>query len=110
MKITEDDKRKILKHAEDHFKDLEDSKTTWNGRQFRHAFKTAIVLAKYDAHQAQIEYELQESPKPALKVGQLKKVAEASKHFDYYLRETLDASAMELAFEEHKRRDDMGEE
>ena len=85
VKITEKDHDEILKYAEEHFKDLQKLKTTWNGRQIRNAFQTAIAIAEYDACQAQEEYGLPTAPMPRLKVGQFQKAAKASRHFDEHL-------------------------
>jgi len=100
IKITPKDHADILKHAENHFNELKVLETTWNGRQIRNAFQTAI------AHQDQLKYDLPESPKPALEVKHFKKVAEASKHFDEYLRQTAGLEA-DMARESGERRDDM---
>lgn len=109
IKITPKDHAEILKHAEDHFTELKPLKTTWNGRQIRNAFQTAIALAEYNAHQVQINYDLPEAPKPSLKVAQFEKVAEASRHFDEYLKSTAGLEE-DLARENHERRDDLDDD
>lgn len=109
MKIPAEDHANILRHAEEHYKELEILQTTWNGRQIRNAFQTAIALAEYDAHQAQIKYDLSECPKPALRVAQFEKVAEASKHFDEYLKKTAGLEA-DLAREARERADELNDD
>lgn len=107
LTISEKDLKEILNYADEHFKDLEKSRTTWNGRQIRNAFQTAIALAEYDAHQVQEKYRLPTIPQPRLEVGQFQKVAKASRHFDEYLKETAGLEE-DLAREHHERRDDLG--
>jgi len=109
MKITPKDREEILRYAEDHFKELELLKTTWNRRQIRNALQTAIALAEYSAHQIQIEHDLSECPIPVLKVAQFEKVAEASKHFDEYLKKTAGLGA-DLARDAYERADELDED
>lgn len=42
------DKNELLAFAEAHFKEHEKEKRTWNGRQIRNAFQTAIALGRTD--------------------------------------------------------------
>lgn len=109
IKLTPKDYDKILAYADEHYKELEPLKTTWNGRQIRNAFQTAIALAEYDAHKAQIQYDLAECPKPTLKVDQFEKVAEASKHFDEYLKQTAGLDS-DIARQAGERMDELDEE
>lgn len=69
------DKDDILAFAKDHFRTMEDSKSgTWNGRQIRNAFQTAIALAEMDATIA--------GGNPHLKGKQFEVVAKTSQDFD----------------------------
>jgi hypothetical protein len=45
---VEFDENDLLDFAETHFRDHEAEKTTWNGRQIRNAFQTAIALGRTD--------------------------------------------------------------
>lgn len=45
---VEFDKDDLLSFAETHFQEHEADKTTWNGRQIRNAFQTAIALGRTD--------------------------------------------------------------
>ena len=106
MNIADEEKVRILKYAKVHFQELEALKTTWNGRQIRNAFQTAVALAEYDAHKVQRDYKLPDRPTPALKVEQFEKVAEASKQFDQYLKETYGGSTeADMAREKNERAD-----
>ena len=102
--VEEDDVTEILDYASEHYRDLQKTDTTWNG-QIRNAFQTAIVLAEWDAHKDQEKYKLDHSLKPALKKNHFFRVAKASQHFDAYLKETVSATAADLAMENHERRD-----
>ncbi|KAL3420930.1 hypothetical protein PVAG01_07375 [Phlyctema vagabunda] len=76
--------KEITKFARSHFKQLDSQGLgTWNGRQIRNAFQTAIALVEYDARQASPG-----SPMPTLGETQFSKVAAASLEFDKYLKAT----------------------
>lgn len=107
MDVKPKERQKILAFAEKHFKECEALKTTWNGRQIRNAFQTAIALAEYEIHKLQEDYDMANA-KPCLKVDQFKKVAEASRHFDEYIKATLGSAEEDLARERFERRDDLG--
>ena len=78
-KHLEVDHKAIKKYARKHFRDLTESKsTTWNGRQIKNAFQTAIALAEFDAR-------TDSQVKPSLTKNHFKAVAKASKGFDTYL-------------------------
>ncbi len=104
--IDEEDRKKMLKFASEHYKELAKSETTWNGRQIRNAFQTAIALAEWDAHQIQLKYKSSTTLKPRLEQAHFERVAKASKHFDDYLKETLVGTAADLATENRERKDD----
>lgn len=69
----------IKKYAKKHFAELTQAKSaTWNGRQIKNAFQTAIALAEFDARTDHQE-------KPTLTKEHFRTVAKASKGFDAYL-------------------------
>lgn len=73
------DVKGITKYARRHYRTLEKSKrTTWNGRQIKNAFQTAIALAEFDA-------KMENRSKPILSTKHFEVVARASEGFDYYL-------------------------
>ena len=73
------DVKGITKYARRHYRTLEKSKrTTWNGRQIKNAFQTAIALAEFDA-------KTENRSKPILSTKHFEVVARASEGFDYYL-------------------------
>ncbi|KAK1727021.1 uncharacterized protein BDZ83DRAFT_573334 [Colletotrichum acutatum] len=73
--------KEIMSFAEKHYNRLElEGRYTWNGRQIRNAFQTAIALVEYQY----ISKEADE-PKPSLGKKQFKKVAKGFKEFDNYL-------------------------
>ena len=108
IEIESKERDKILKFAEEHFRDSQELKITWNGRQIRNAFQTAIALAEYEIFKAQKRFKMAEEPKPRLETWQFKKVAEASKHFDEYVKATVGSAEEDLARERFERRDDLG--
>ncbi|KAF6837170.1 hypothetical protein CPLU01_03282 [Colletotrichum plurivorum] len=78
-------KAEILKFAKEHFKDLtKKNRDTWNGRQIRNAFQTAIALTE---HQGKTKKPGE--PRPVLGEEQFKMVASGFEKFDEYLIHTL---------------------
>lgn len=106
LSIDEQDRKGILEFASRHYKELAESETTWNGRQIRNAFQTAIALAEWDAYQGQLKFQSPVPLKPRLEAEHFKRVAKASKHFDAYLKETQVGTMADLASERRERRDD----
>ena len=104
--LNESDRKEILDFASKHYRDLERSGTTWNGRQIRNAFQSALALAEWDANQTQQKYEMETAPKPRLQAEHFKRVAKASEHFDKYLKETQAGTMADLASDNRERRDD----
>jgi hypothetical protein len=70
-------------------------------RQIRNAFQTAITLAEYSSRQSGAE-------STTLGKAQFQTVAEASKEFDKYMKETLGAIDADLARREETRHDRFG--
>ncbi|KAI9736752.1 MAG: hypothetical protein M1834_000956 [Cirrosporium novae-zelandiae] len=103
-KKIEIDKKDILAYARSHHTELSKTKTgPWNGRQIRNAFQTAIALSLYSAKTSGIDRT------PKLNRDQFIKVAEASKHFDDYLKSVHGGrTEAEIAKREQWRDDDNG--
>ncbi|KAF4930140.1 putative cell division cycle ATPase [Colletotrichum viniferum] len=94
-------KSEILRFAKAHFRDLERKKRdTWNGRQIRNAFQTAIALAEHKSKKR-----LPGDPLPVLGEEQFRVVASGFKEFDDYLVTTLGATEAEWAKRDHWRAD-----
>lgn len=106
LSIDEQDRKGILKFASKHYKELAQSETTWNGRQIRNAFQTAIALAEWDAHKSQLKFKSPVPLMPRLEPEHFERVAKASKHFDAYLKEAQAGTMADLAIEGRERRDD----
>ncbi|KAI9773325.1 MAG: hypothetical protein M1840_007540 [Geoglossum simile] len=66
----------ILRFAKANFEEL-----SWNGRQIKNAFQTAIALAEFKANERK--------KKPVMSAEEFRVVAEASRGFDQYLKMTL---------------------
>ena len=96
------EEKDILRFSKEHFKELKTAKLlTWNGRQIRNAFQTAIALAEYDASRNEV---------PVLNRKQFAKVAAASKDFDQYLKDTQKGKDdAQLAREDKTRVDEWGD-
>ncbi|KAI4193014.1 MAG: hypothetical protein LQ350_008504 [Teloschistes chrysophthalmus] len=72
----------IYEYARNHYRELHrKGKTTWNGRQIKNAFQTAIALAEFDANQRHRGG----GSKPILALEHFKVVAQAAEDFDDYL-------------------------
>ena len=106
LSIDDADRKGILAFAAKHYRELAVSETTWNGRQIRNAFQTAIALAEWDAYQSQLKFKSEHPLRPRLEAEHFERVAKASKHFDAYLKETQVGTMADLATERRERRDD----
>ncbi|KAK2028608.1 hypothetical protein LX32DRAFT_683023 [Colletotrichum zoysiae] len=85
--------KEILAFAKKHFIGLErENRETWNGRQIRNAFQTAIALVEY-----QYMTKDADEPKPCLGKKQFKSVAQGSREFDDYLYSVLGSTEAEEA-------------
>jgi len=89
----------IYEYARKHYKELyKNGKTTWNGRQIKNAFQTAIALAEFDANKNQ--------GKPLLALEHFKVVAQVSEDFDDYLCRVHGGNEADLAKRYLQRDDD----
>ncbi|KAL8714465.1 MAG: hypothetical protein Q9220_001798 [cf. Caloplaca sp. 1 TL-2023] len=76
----------------------EKGKTTWNGRQIKNAFQTAITLAEFDANER--------GARPVLKLEHFKVVARDFRIFDDYLSRLHGGNEADLAKRFLQRIDD----
>ncbi|KDN62425.1 hypothetical protein CSUB01_04892 [Colletotrichum sublineola] len=77
--------KEILSFAKKHFIGHErENRETWNRRQIRNAFQTAIALVEYQYMSKDAD-----DPKPSLGKKQFKSVAQGSREFDDYLYSVL---------------------
>ncbi|KAJ6035827.1 P-loop containing nucleoside triphosphate hydrolase protein [Penicillium herquei] len=81
------DREDIMSFAEEHFRELDRSRTlqTWNGRQIRNAFQTAVAIAKYETKNNENQKADFEHGIITLSRKQFDKVAQMAKNFDNYL-------------------------
>ena len=97
-KTLEVQREEIYEWARYHYKELHGKgKTTWNGRQIKNAFQTAIALAEFDANK--------KKAKPVLALDHFKTVAQASQDFDDYLYRVHGGNEADVA-KRHAQRDD----
>ncbi|KAF4501997.1 AAA family ATPase [Fusarium agapanthi] len=93
--------KEILKFGKKHFRTLEkNGHETWNGRQIRNAFQTAVALAE---HQSMTRSP--GDPQPTLGKEQFDAVARGFMQFDEYLSRTLGATDADMAKREGWRND-----
>ncbi|KAL9005183.1 MAG: hypothetical protein Q9188_002019 [Gyalolechia gomerana] len=98
-KPLEVETEEIYEYARKHYRSLhKQGKTTWNGRQIKNAFQTAIALADFDANKNQ--------GKPVLSLEHFKIVAQVSKDFDDYLFQVYGGNEADLAKRNLQREDD----
>ncbi|KAI4166136.1 MAG: hypothetical protein LQ342_000022 [Letrouitia transgressa] len=94
------DRKAIEEYARQHFNELrEASRPTWNGRQIKNAFQTAIALAEFDAKTKQ-------QSRPTLSPEHFDVVARASDGFDEYIARIHGTDA-DRARREGQRDDDI---
>ncbi|KAF6809747.1 AAA family ATPase [Colletotrichum musicola] len=94
-------KAEILKFAKDHFKELtRKNRDTWNGRQIRNAFQTAIALTEHQGKTSKPGDAL-----PVLGEMQFRMVASGFEKFDEYLIQTLGFTEAAAAKREGMRDD-----
>ena len=109
------DKEALLEFAERHFEKCQKEGVTWNGRQIRNAFQTAIALGHYE-RLARIREEKM-TPEEAMATGKkkwrtvkltkanFKNIAQTAKEFEQYIG-TLRGSDSINARESELRHDD----
>ncbi|KAL8836140.1 MAG: hypothetical protein Q9170_003033 [Blastenia crenularia] len=98
-KALEVEGEEIYEYARKHFRELyKKGKTTWNGRQIKNAFQTAIALAEFDANER--------GGRPVLGLEHFKVVAQASEDFDDYLFRVHGGNEADLAKRFLQRDDD----
>ncbi|KAI4701606.1 hypothetical protein J4E81_003346 [Alternaria sp. BMP 2799] len=83
--------KEILKFAKEHYMELKKAGSgSWNGRQIRNAFQTAIALAEFETTEKNDEHGVGHKPhRVELSQEHFSTVAKASAEFDTYLKSTL---------------------
>ncbi|KAL9018868.1 MAG: hypothetical protein Q9185_003839 [Variospora sp. 1 TL-2023] len=100
-KALEVEADEIYEYARKHYRSLHrQGKTTWNGRQIKNAFQTAIALAEFDANRNAGRR------KPVLSLEHFKVVAQVSEDFDDYLVRVHGGNEADLAKRFLQRDDD----
>ncbi|KAI0859713.1 P-loop containing nucleoside triphosphate hydrolase protein [Xylaria cubensis] len=112
------DKLDLLAFATKHFRSQVKEDTTWNGRQIRNAFQTAIALGNYDRckrlkEEGITEMEALTSPDPrhrSIKLTRAKfaKIAKSVIEFERYMQVVQRGSSSFLAKENNFRQDSYG--
>ncbi|KAL9606341.1 MAG: hypothetical protein Q9179_000467 [Wetmoreana sp. 5 TL-2023] len=98
-KALQVESKEIYEYAKGHYKErYKKGRTTWNGRQIKNAFQTAVALAEFDANKRQ--------GKAVLTLEHFKVVAKASEDFDEYLCRVHGGNEADLAKRYMQRDDD----
>ncbi|KKY30417.1 putative atpase aaa+ type core [Diaporthe ampelina] len=113
MKIPFNEKT-LMKFAKNHYRSHQRNGTTWNGRQIRNAFQTAIGIGQYERLKKIDEAEAQGRPPDRssryirLTLASFETVAETTSDFEKYITRTRGddrerAAAHEFRRDEHSR-------
>lgn len=95
----------LMRFAKDHYKKHEATESTWNGRQIRNAFQTAIALGQYDRLQiADANREDKSTSFIKLRVQNFKNISDTASDFDSYINSLLKPDA-DRAYEGRFRND-----
>jgi hypothetical protein len=111
-------KRDLLAFAERHYRSRVKEDATWNGRQIRNAFQTAIALGNYDRckrlkEDGLTEKDALQSSDPrhrTIKLTKVKfaKIAKSAREFEVYMQDVQHGSGSHLARENDLRQDNFG--
>lgn len=113
------DRNELLEFAEEHYRQHHKKRTTWNGRQIRNAFQTAIALGQYERTAKMKKKGL--TPDEALASNKkkwrvveltrknLETIAETAYDFDKYMKSVHKYPDADLAKAEQLRDDDFSE-
>lgn len=109
------DREKLLEYAKTQFKRLSESESTWNGRQIRNAFQTAIALAEYERSNRLQDEGL--TPEEALRTGKrtwrrlelkveyFNTIANTAQEFEDYLDSIFNQRGIDRTLDESLRND-----
>ena len=107
----------LLEFARDHFNAHKDSQTTWNGRQVRNAFQTAIAMGQYERlgrakDEGLTPAEAERSGDKKLRTARLtrrnfEKIAKTARDFEDYITSTRGVDS-QVAQASQLRDDDFG--
>ncbi|CAG9977275.1 unnamed protein product [Clonostachys byssicola] len=108
------DRSALLKYASEHFESHKEKRTTWNARQIRNAFQTAIALSQYDRVRMLEDNGLTEEEaeerggrfmRVELKSEYFEKIAESARDFYSFMAGLKGGTDDQMAFEEGLRDD-----
>lgn len=98
-------RHELIRFAKDHYKEHETTESTWNGRQIRNAFQTAIALGQFDRLQ---KTDANKEDKSAsfikLRVENFRNIADTASDFDSYMDSFMKTGA-DRAYEGQFRND-----
>lgn len=113
------DRNELMEFAEEHYQKYHKKNATWNGRQIRNAFQTAIALGQYERtskikKKGLTEEEALATGKKKWRVIQLTRknldtIAETAQDFDKYMKSVHRAPDGEVAKADQLRDDDFSE-
>ncbi|KAL9118676.1 MAG: hypothetical protein Q9187_004778 [Circinaria calcarea] len=78
----------LLRFAADHYRESSRKEASWNGRQIRNAFQTAVALAEYEAQDQRRKTDPANADPMPVRLGKehFETVAAASMEFDLYMK------------------------
>jgi len=87
--VAEDE---IMKFADKHYERHE--KSSWNGRQIRNAFHTAVAMAEFSARNKKTDAGYDEHKDATIRVGkaEFKKIAKTAEEFEEYMEDTMNGT------------------
>ncbi|KAI4673644.1 uncharacterized protein J4E88_008700 [Alternaria novae-zelandiae] len=100
--IAEDE---IMKFAEKHYDRNENA--SWNGRQIRNAFHTAVAMAEFGARNKKDDTGYDDHKDATIKVGkaEFKKIARTAEEFEEYMEDTMNGTFRAKASKAGLRKD-----
>ena len=100
--IAEDE---IMKFAEKHYDRNENA--SWNGRQIRNAFHTAVAMAEFGARNKKDDAGYDDHKDATIKVGkaEFKKIARTAEEFEEYMEDTMNGTFRAKASKAGLRKD-----
>ena len=95
----------IMKFAEKHYDRNEQA--SWNGRQIRNAFHTAVAMAEFGARNKKTDGSYDNLQDPTIKVGkaEFKKIAKTAEEFEEYMEDTMNGTFRTKAYKAGLRKD-----
>jgi hypothetical protein len=112
---VEFDRRSLMAYAVQHYEDQERTRTTWNARQIRNAFQTALAIGQYERVRLLADNDVAEDEarrrggqymRVELTKTNFDKIATTTRDFDLYMNTVRGGDDAQKAREERLRDED----